>query len=83
MTAPNAMGDKLPMLVIGKAKNPRCFKNVKFLTRRYKNEWKSWIDGKLFEELLRELDRKFAFEVRNVAFVINNCPTNPHIDKTT
>ena len=38
MTAPNAIGDKLPMLVIGKAKNPRCFKNVKFLTRHYKNE---------------------------------------------
>ena len=31
MAAANAMGDKLPMFVIGKAKNPRCFKNVKFL----------------------------------------------------
>ena len=80
MTTPNAMGDKSPMLVIGKAKNPRCFKNVKFLTRRYRNQWKSWIDGKLFEDLLRELDRKFAFEGRNVAFVINNCPIHPHID---
>ena len=38
------------------------------------------MDGKLFEEWLRELDRKFAFEGRNVAFVIDNCPTHPHID---
>ena len=35
MAAANAMGDKLPMLVIGKAKNPQCFKNVKCLPCRY------------------------------------------------
>ena len=33
MAAANATGDKIPMFVIGKAKNPRCFKNVKFLPR--------------------------------------------------
>ena len=38
------------------------------------------MDGKLFEELLRELDRKFVFEGRNVAFVIYNCLAHPHID---
>ena len=80
MAAVNAMGDKLPMFVIGKAKNPRCLKNVKFLPRRYRNQRKSWMDGKLFEEWLRELDRKFAFERRKVVFVIDNCPTHPHID---
>ena len=31
------------------------------------------MDGKLFEEWLRELDRKFAF-------VIDNCPAHPCID---
>ena len=34
MAAANAMGNKLPMFVIGKAKNPRCFKNVKLLPCR-------------------------------------------------
>ena len=40
------------------------------------------MDGKLIEELLRELDRKFAFEGRNVAFVIDKIPSSshPHID---
>ena len=28
----------------------------------------------------RQLDRMFAFEGRNVAFVIDNCPAHPHID---
>ena len=38
------------------------------------------MDGKLFEEWFRELERKFAFEGRNVDFVINNCPAHCHID---
>ena len=80
MAVANGMGDKLPMFVIGKAKNPRCFKNVKFLPCRYRNQRKSWMDGKSFEEWLRELDRKFAFEGRNVTFVIDNCPVHPQID---
>ena len=47
-----------------------------FLPCCYRNERKSCMDGKLFEEWLRELDRKFAFEGRNV----DNCPAHPHID---
>ena len=31
MAAANTTSDKLPMFVIGKAKSPRCFKNVKLL----------------------------------------------------
>ena len=79
MAAENAMGNKLPMFVIGKAKNPRCFKNFKFLPCCYRNQQKSWMDGKLFEEWLRDLDREFAFEARNVAFVIDSYPAIPHI----
>ena len=29
LAATNAVGDKLPMFAIGKAKNPRCFTNIK------------------------------------------------------
>ena len=35
----------------------------------------------LFEEWVRELDRKFASEGRNVALVIDNCPAHPHIEE--
>ena len=38
------------------------------------------MDGKLFEEWLKELDSKFAFEGRIVAFVIDNFAAHPHID---
>ena len=37
----NAFGNKLPMFVIGKAKNPRCLKNIKKLLCRYRSQRKS------------------------------------------
>ena len=80
MASVNAAGDKLPMFVIGKARKPRCFKTVKFLPYRYRHQKKSWMDGILFEEWVRELDRKFLSEGRNVALVIDNCPAYSHIE---
>ena len=50
------------------------------LTSRYRNQRKSWIGEKLFQEWLREVDRKFAFEEKSVPFVIDNCPARPYID---
>ena len=44
MTPANAVGDKIPMFVIGKSQKPRCFKNVKFLPCRYRNQKRAgWI----------------------------------------
>lgn len=44
LAAANAVGEKLLMFVVGKAKNPRCFKNIKFLPCRYRNSAKTgWI----------------------------------------
>ena len=34
----------------------------------------------MFEEWVRELDRKFASEGRSIALVIDNCPAHPHIE---
>ena len=77
----NTVGDKLPMFVIRKAKKPRCLKNVKFLPRCYRNQWKSWMDGVLFEEYVRKTDKKFVSEGKKVALVIDNCPAHPQIEK--
>ena len=80
LTAANAVGDKLTMFVIGKVKKPQCFNNVKFLPCRYRNQQKSWIDRELFEERVREMDKKFVYEGRKVALVIGNCPVHPQIE---
>ena len=80
MAATNAAGDKIPMFVIGKSQKSRRFKNVKFLPCQYRNQKKSWMDGALFEEWVRVLDRKFESEGRSIALVIVNCPAHPHIE---
>ena len=60
--------------------NHAASKNVKFLPCQYRHEKKSWMDGILLEEWVRELDRKFLSGGRNVALVIDNCPAHPHIE---
>ena len=80
IAAANAMGDKLSMFVIGRSKSPRCFKGVKHLPCRYRNQNKSWMDSVLFEEWIREMDSKSTKEKKNVALIIDNCPAHPTID---
>ena len=41
LAAANAVGDKLPMFVIGKSKSPRYFKNVRSLPCRYPSQRES------------------------------------------
>ena len=80
LAAANAVGNKLPMFVIGKAKNPRCFKNIKKLPCRYRSQRKSWMDSVLFEEWVRDVNKKFHAEGRKVALIIGNCPAHPIIE---
>ena len=79
LAAANAVGNKLPTFVIGKAKNPRSFKNIKKLPCRYRSQRKSWMDSVLFEEWVRDVNKKFQAEGRKVALIIDNCPAYPII----
>ena len=50
-TCANASGTiKLPLLLIGKAKNPRCFRNPnkEALPIVYRNQTNAWIDRDIF-----------------------------------
>jgi len=38
------------------------------------------MDSALFEEWVRELDRKFVREGRKIAHIVDNCPAHPHIE---
>ena len=80
LAAANAVGEKLPMFVIGKSKSPRCFKNIKHLPCRYRSQNKSWMDSILFEEWVREIDRCFTAEGKKIALVVDNYPAHASID---
>ena len=83
MAAASAVAEKLPMFVIWKSKNPRCFKNVKHLPCEYKSQKKSWMNSEIFEEWVRKLDRKFRANDRNIALIIDNSPAHPSISNLT
>lgn len=78
MVASNMAGtEKLPLLVIGKSKNPRCFKGTKSLGVNYTNNKRAWMTSEIFEKWLLDLNRKFAMQKRKVLLFIDNCPAHP------
>ena len=52
LAAANAVGNKLPMFAIRKEKNPRCFKNIKKLLRRYRSQRKRMGERKQKQKIL-------------------------------
>ena len=81
MAASNALGQKIPMFMIGKFSSLRCFKHVRNLPCRYRSQQKAWMDGILFEEWLHELDRKFEMQGRRVVMIVNNCPAHSEFSR--
>ncbi|UYV84636.1 hypothetical protein LAZ67_X002928 [Cordylochernes scorpioides] len=71
--------EKLPLLMIGKAANPRCFKNVKTKPVDYANSARAWMTSYLFEKWLLNLDKKFTKEKRKVILFIDNCTAHNSI----
>ena len=79
VAAASAAGEKLPIFVIGKSVQPRYFKNVKNLPCRYRSQVKSWMNSFLFDEWVKELDKKFEKENRKVILIVDNDPAHPII----
>ena len=74
----NMSGDeKLPVLLIGRAQNPRCFKGMKTKPLLYEWNSKAWMTGTIFEKYMKMLDNKFFKEKRQVLFFVDNCPAHP------
>ncbi|UYV76354.1 hypothetical protein LAZ67_14000142 [Cordylochernes scorpioides] len=71
--------EKLPLLMIGKAANPRCLKNVKTKRVDYANSARAWMTSYLFEKWLLNLDKKFTKEKRKVILFIDNCTAHNSI----
>ena len=76
---PNVTGEKLSMFVIRRSVKLRFFKNVKCLPSRYRAQAKSWMDSFIFDEWVKELDKKFEGQSRKVALIVDNCPAHPSI----
>ncbi|XP_045496574.1 tigger transposable element-derived protein 4-like [Colias croceus] len=69
--------EKLRLLVIGKAKNPRCFKNVRSLPVTYDAQSRSWMTAIRFIDWLKALDDHLQIKCRRIILFIDNCPAHP------
>ncbi|GKF81012.1 CENP-B homolog protein 2-like protein, partial [Tanacetum coccineum] len=69
--------EKLPLWIIGKYAKPRCFKNVNLnsLNCEYHANKRAWMTGVLFEEYVRQLDKKMVG--RKILLIVDNCPAHP------
>lgn len=77
MMGSNVSGtDKLTPLVIGKSKDPHCFKNIQSLPVEYDFNKKAWMNGIIFEQWVIKLEKKFDEEDRNVILFLDNCPAH-------
>ena len=66
-------GQKSRLLVIGKSRNPRCFKNVKNLPVDYFSNTTAWMTSTILEEWLITWDRALN---RDILLLIDNCPAH-------
>lgn len=69
------MGEKLPLLIIGKSENPRAFRN-KHVPLDYMSNRKAWMTSALFETYIRKIDRRMESAGRRIAMIIDNCPSH-------
>jgi hypothetical protein len=66
--------EKLKPILIGKSKNPRCFKgiNTANLPVYYRNNTKAWMTDEIFREWLIKIDKQFKSENRKVILFLDN-----------
>lgn len=71
----NADGsEKLPPLIIGKAKKPRAFQNKTGaqLGFNYRNNAKAWMTANLYQEWLRQWDHELGMRERKIVLLQDN-----------
>lgn len=70
---------KEKLLVIGKFRNPRCFKNVKRLPVNYEANRRAWMTSDIFEKFLHSWNSKLRSTNKKVLLLLDNCPAHPKV----
>ena len=84
LLATNMTGtSKLKPLVLGKAKNPRCFRGIKHIPVHYRANKKAWLTGDLWEEWIRKVDKSMRNLGRHILLLIDNCPAHKNVHDLT
>lgn len=82
LVAANMTGSiKRKLLVIGKSKMPRCFKNIKNLPVDYDFNKKAWMTSTIFEKTLINWDSELLKQNKHIILIVDNCPSHPPVDR--
>lgn len=73
--------EKLKPLMIGKSKKPRCFSGIKSFPLDYEANRKAWMTSDLFENWLKNLNKKMKNDKRKIVLFIDNCTGHSRIPK--
>lgn len=72
--------EKRPLLVIGKAKRPRCFpKDLSKLPVTWESSKNAWMTASLFEKWLQEWDTALGKQKRKICLLLDNCSAHPKV----
>lgn len=73
--------DKKKLLVIGKFKNPRSFKNIKALPVQYEFNQKSWMTSSIFRKFLRQWDLELFQNFKKALVLLGDCTVHSQFDE--
>ena len=71
--------EKLPLLLIGKNRNPHCFRGIKSLPVCYEANKMAWMTADVFEQWMQKLDERFQAQQRRVVIFIESSPAHPEV----
>ncbi|XP_017050529.2 tigger transposable element-derived protein 4-like [Drosophila ficusphila] len=84
LVAANMSGNfKKPLLVIGKSKRPRCFKNVRYLPVGYHGNRRAWMTSTIFINWVRGWNAELKKQRKKILLLVDNCPAHPTISDLT
>jgi hypothetical protein len=78
MTANADGSDALPILYLGRAKNPRCYnkKSAEQLGFQYRANTKAWMTRKVFQDWVRGVDRDMRSAGRHILLLLDNASSH-------
>ncbi|KAA6400334.1 MAG: hypothetical protein EZS28_004136 [Streblomastix strix] len=73
LTGASITGKKLPILIVGKAKNPHSFRKHSFRCFKYASQKNAGVTSIIFNKYLEGLDEQMRAEGRHIAITFDNC----------
>ncbi|KAI6651873.1 Tigger transposable element-derived protein 4-like [Oopsacas minuta] len=80
LVAASALGERFPLLVIGKSKRPHCFRGVLNLPVEYDANRTTRMTSEIFEKWLRKLNNSMRFGDRKIVMILDNFSGHPNLN---